>query len=264
METHRENIFEEQPDATQQTPSTTLRCMLSRRALLRLAVAGGAGMVGTGVLTSAFCSVSHTLKLQHIKRECNDAMEAYLRRKQSGASDLMSAEQWLHSTTKILDERFVARSWKSGGVRSQGSFDYLLGDFNFDRIEMPSQNDPRIQTKEEKWLGRCGCVARYAALEAAGNGFADVRIYFASHPRRYTSVCPLTMHYYAVVGKNDVEEPDSRFFLLMTHKSGMYQFVALNESEIDAYLAKDYDDGTIHLCIHSERPVIPAKHSGLV
>lgn len=237
---------------------------LTRRGLLALGI-GSVALAATGGIGSAICSISHSAKLRGIQEECDAAMVAYVRDRLRSSGRAAPPEQWRREIIAIFKERVIPRDWNSDGIDSQGALRYLIGDFHFDEI-MIDVPDPKLgkNVKAERWLGRCGCIARHTVLDAAKNGFADVRIYFAHHPKRYHSVCPLTMHYYPVIGKNDVAGFDTRFFVLTSKATGCPSFVPVQEKDILPLLQKDYDGGNIDLCMQAQRqPIIPKRRQAM-
>lgn len=233
---------------------------LTRRGLLALGM-GSVALATTGGIGSAICSVSHSIKLQNIREECDEAMVEYVRNRVQFTGNIPPPEQWQRETIATLSARVMSRNWNSDGITSQGALRYLVGDFHFDSVTVDVR-DPKSgkNVPDERWLGRCGCVARYAVLEAAKNGFADVRMYFASHPKKYRAICPLMMHYYPVIGKNDDAGFDPRFFVLTSKATGYQSFTPVREDNILSFLEKDYDGGNISLCMHAHRePIIPKR-----
>jgi len=181
-------------------------------------------------------------------------MAKYLQERQASETHTLSADSWLQQIEETLNDRVLTRSWKAGGIRSRGSLRYFLGDFDFDYV---TQWDAE-KKNEQKWLGRCGCVAHYVVLQAARNGFSDVRMYFAQHPKAYGSICPLTMHYYAVIGRYDADGDSEQYWIL--DKDGedeKYQFKTMSESELVQFMQEDYESNDVSLCMQSRREVSP-------
>jgi len=240
--------------------SLTRAQSLTRRGLLTLGVTSGA-LAATGGIGSAVCSVSHSMKLKSIQEECDRAMATYVRERLHSSSGAMPPEQWKKDMSTTIAQRVIPRNWDSDGFESEGALRYLTGDFHFDTVTIDIDDAKNGKTtQEERWLGRCGCIARHIVLEAAKNGFADVRIYFAKHPKRYNSVCPLTMHYYPVIGKNDTTGFDPRFYAFTGKVTGSPAFTPVDEEKIHSFLIKDYNGGDISLCMQSQRePIIPKR-----
>src|SRR3989344_8031552 len=150
---------------------------MTRRGLLALGAVSGALAV-TGGIGSTVCSLSHSAKLRGIQEECDQAMAIYVRDRLHSSSGAIPSEQWRRKMATTLKECVIPRDWNSDGIESQGALRYHIGDFHFDEImiEVPDSKLGK-NVKAERWLGRCGCTARHTVLDAAKNGFADVRIY---------------------------------------------------------------------------------------
>ena len=219
--------------------SLTRAQSLTRRGLLTLGVTSGA-LAATGGIGSAVCSVSHSMKLKSIQEECDRAMATYVRERLHSSSGAMPPEQWKKDMSTTIAQRVIPRNWDSDGFESEGALRYLTGDFHFDTVTIDIDDAKNGKTtQEERWLRPSGCIARQIALEAAKNGFADVRIYFAKH---------------ATTGF------DPRFYAFTGKVTGSPAFTPVDEEKIHSFLIKDYNGGDISLCMQSQRePIIPKR-----
>ena len=232
---------------------------MTRRKLLKKFLVGGAATSATTLgVGGLVCHISHANKLKKIRRECDAAMVNSLQERQASDASLLTTDVWLQQTEETLNERVLKRSWKAEGIRSEGSLKYFLGDFDFDHVkEWDEEKDKYTQ----KWLGRCGCVAHYVVLQAARSGFSDVRIYFALHPQAYSSICPLKMHYYPVVGRHDTG-PENEQYWILNQDSDTYKFEEVPKNELVLFMEKDYKSENVSLCMQSEQPLFnhPSPH----